>query len=65
MTKREIVRMVLDGKAPPYVPWSCGFTQPAAAKLRTHFGAVDLEPVLQNHLLYGGFSIASPSNRPG
>ena len=26
MTKREVVKMVLDGKKPPYVPWSHKFT---------------------------------------
>jgi uroporphyrinogen decarboxylase len=51
MTKRDIVRMVLDGKRPPYVPWSFGFTQEATEKLQHHYGSVDLEDVLQNHLL--------------
>ena len=27
MTKREVVRCVLQGQRPPYVPWSMGFTQ--------------------------------------
>jgi uroporphyrinogen decarboxylase len=57
MSKREIVRMVLAGETPPYVPWSCGFTQPAAAKLRAHFGAAGLEPALQNHLVRLGSDI--------
>jgi uroporphyrinogen decarboxylase len=57
MTEREIIRMVLEGKKPPYVPWSCGFTQEAKAKLQTHFGAVELEDALQNHLLKLGSDI--------
>lgn len=57
MTKREIVKMVLDGEHPPYVPWSFGFTLEAKAKLQQHFGAVDLEDVLQNHLLKLGSDI--------
>jgi uroporphyrinogen decarboxylase len=57
LTKREIVKMVLDGKIPPYVPWSFGFTQDAKAKLQQHFGAVDLEDVLQNHVLKLGSDI--------
>ncbi len=57
MTKREIVKQVLDGKRPPYVPWSFGFTQEAKAKLRDHYGAVDLESVLDNHLLKLGSDI--------
>jgi uroporphyrinogen decarboxylase len=57
MTKREIVKLVLDGKPPPYVPWSFGFTKEAKAKLQQHFGHADLEVVLQNHLLKLGSDI--------
>jgi uroporphyrinogen decarboxylase len=57
MTKREIIRMVLEGQKPPYVPWSCGFTYEAKAKLQEHFGAVELEDALQNHLLKLGSDI--------
>jgi len=57
MTKREIIRMILEGKKPPYVPWSCGFTQEAKAKLQAHFGAIELEDALQNHLLKLGSDI--------
>ena len=51
MTRRDVIRMVLEGKQPPYVPWSLGFTHEAAAKLRSHYGQYDLEPFLDNHLL--------------
>jgi len=51
MTKREIIRLVLEGGEPPYVPWQLGFTLEAQEKLQAHFGTADLEPVLQNHLL--------------
>jgi uroporphyrinogen decarboxylase len=57
MTKREVVKLVLDGQRPPYVPWSLGFTTEAKAKLQQHYGAVDLEDVLQNHLLKLGSDI--------
>ncbi|MGB8646722.1 MAG: uroporphyrinogen decarboxylase family protein [Anaerolineae bacterium] len=57
MTKRELVKLVLDGKRPPYVPWSFGFTKEAKAKLTKHFGADDLDAVLQNHLLKLGSDI--------
>ena len=50
MTKREIIRAVLEGQKPPYVPWSCGFTKEARAKLQAHFAPVELEDALQNHL---------------
>jgi len=51
MTKRDIIRMVLNHQPPPYVPWSLGFTLEAAEKLQAHYGAADLEPLLGNHLL--------------
>ncbi len=51
MNKREVIRMVLAGEHPPYVPWSLGFTHEAAARLRAHYGQNDVEPFLHNHLL--------------
>lgn len=58
MNKREIVRLVLDGKQPPYVPWSCSFTKEALGKLEAHFGSGEaLEESLQNHLLGLGSDI--------
>ncbi len=51
MTKREVVRNALEFKAPPYVPWSFGFTEEASAKLAAHYGTSDLDAVLGNHLL--------------
>jgi len=57
MTKREVVKLALEGKRPPYVPCSFGFTHEAQAKLVAHFGVEDLEPLLQNHLLWLGNAI--------
>jgi uroporphyrinogen decarboxylase len=57
MTKRDIVRLVLRGGVPPYVPWSLGFTQEARQKLQHHFGCDDLEVVLGNHFLKLGRDI--------
>ncbi len=57
MTKREVVRNVLEGRRPPYVPWSFGFTVEAKAKLQLHYGSVDLEEVLGNHLVKLGSDI--------
>jgi uroporphyrinogen decarboxylase len=59
MTKREIIRSVLDGQKPPYVPWSCGFTIEACAKLQSYFAEADLVVALQNHLLKLGSDIGS------
>lgn len=57
MTKREIIKLVLDGQIPPYVPWSFGFTYEAKKALQAHYGIQDLEPVLHNHLLKLGSDI--------
>ena len=62
MTKREIIRMVLDGRKPPYVPWSCGFTKEAREKLQPYFAEVDLEVALQNHLLKLGSDVGFFTN---
>ena len=57
MNKREIIHAVLAGQTPPYVPWSCGFTKEARAKLEEHFKPLDIEAALQNHLLKLGSDI--------
>jgi uroporphyrinogen decarboxylase len=57
MTKREIIRAVLEGQRPPYVPWSCGFTKEARTKLQAFFAPVELDVALQNHLLRLGNDI--------
>ncbi len=51
MNKGEVIRTVLDHKAPPYVPWSLSFTVEAAEKLCAHYQVSDLESVLGNHFL--------------
>jgi uroporphyrinogen decarboxylase len=51
MTKREVVKTVLRGEAPPYIPWQIGFTKEAADKLIQHFGTNDLDSVLENHFV--------------
>jgi uroporphyrinogen decarboxylase len=53
MTRREVVRMVLEGKKPPYVPWSFGFTQEAREKLLSHYMMEDdeLDSIFRHHLL--------------
>jgi uroporphyrinogen decarboxylase len=57
MTKRDVIHTVLSGEVPAYVPWSCGFTLEARQKLQHHFHGLDLESVLQNHLLKLGSDI--------
>jgi len=51
MTKREVIRRVLSGGTPPYVPWSIGLTREAREKLQKHYGRDDLEVPLDNHLV--------------
>ena len=57
MEKREVVKRVLAGQKPPYVPWNIGLTVEAAHKLRQHYEVVDLQGVLQNHFLGLGNAI--------
>lgn len=57
MEKREIIHTVLEGKTPPYVPWSLGFTVEAAEKLIQHYQTHDLGQVLHNHILNLGNGI--------
>lgn len=57
MTKREVIKMVLDGKKPPYVPWSFKFTQEPKLQLEEYYGVKDLDPVLGNHVLQLGSDI--------
>ncbi len=57
MDKREVIRLVLDGKKPPYVPWSFGFTKEAKEKLIGHYQTDELEERVQNHLLKLGSDI--------
>ncbi|NLF31796.1 MAG: uroporphyrinogen-III decarboxylase-like protein [Planctomycetes bacterium] len=57
MTRRDVIRAVLNGQRPPYVPWSFAFTLEARQRLVEHYGTDDLDAVLQNHLLVLGSGI--------
>jgi uroporphyrinogen decarboxylase len=59
MTKREVVRLAIEGKRPPYVPWEFGFTQEAHEKLQKHFGQADLDAAFQNHFLGLGDAVGA------
>ncbi|HEY3333510.1 MAG TPA: uroporphyrinogen decarboxylase family protein [Capsulimonadaceae bacterium] len=58
MNKRDIIKTVLDGKRPPYVPWSFSFTLEAREKLAAHFGG-GLDDYLDDHFLGLGSGIGS------
>ncbi len=61
ITKRKVIQLVLEGRQPPYTPWSFGFTKEAKEtlqrKLRAEQGVDDLETYLDNHLLKLGSDI--------
>ncbi len=57
MNRREIIKMVLDGKEPPYVPWSFKFTKEPADILKSYFKTDDLDIPLSNHILMLGNDI--------
>jgi uroporphyrinogen decarboxylase len=57
MDKRDVVRLAIEGREVPYVPWHCNFTVEAADTLRQHFGRDDLEEVLDNHFVKLGHDI--------
>jgi uroporphyrinogen decarboxylase len=49
--------MALEGEAPPYTPWSFGFTFEAQEKLTRHFGTNDLTDCVGNHIVRLGNDI--------
>ena len=51
MTKREVMKTVLEGRKPPYVPWSFKFTQEPKELLQQYYGVEDLDIPLGNHIL--------------
>ncbi len=57
MEKREVIKLVLDGKCPPYVPWSFKFTKEPKEALETYYGVKDLDIPLGNHILQLGSDI--------
>ena len=59
MTKRQVVKLALEWRDVPYVPWSYGFTHEAWQKLIEHYGTADLGPVFQNHFLGLGSGVGS------
>jgi uroporphyrinogen decarboxylase len=56
-TAREVVRAVLSGRRPPYVPWSIGLTLEARQKLQEHYACDDVERPLGNHFVKLGSDI--------
>ena len=57
MNRREVVRLVLDGQKPPYVPWAYRFTKEAADRLTDHYGTDDLLTATGGHVVELGSDI--------
>ena len=57
MTKRDVIKTVLKGKKPPYVPWSFKFTHEPHQLLKTHFKTDDIDTAVGNHILNLGSDI--------
>jgi len=56
MSKRQIIKMVLDGKRPPYIPWNCGFTQEPRLRLSEYLNTDDIDTAIDNHFVKLGNS---------
>lgn len=65
MNRREVIKIVLEGKKPPYVPWSFKFTQEPAEILKSWFKTEDLDIPLYNHILMLGSDIGFFDNIGG
>jgi len=57
ITYREIIKTVLDGFEPPYVPWSYWFTLEAHERLAEHYGTGDVFSAVGNHIIDVGNEI--------
>ena len=57
MTRREVIKTVLDGRKPPYTPWSFKFTKEAKELLTDYYRTEDLDSSLYNHILMLGADI--------
>ena len=65
MNRREVIKAVLDGKKPPYVPWSFKFTQEPSDILKSYYKTDDLDIPLYNHILMLGSDIGFFDNIGG
>ncbi len=55
--KREVIKLVLEGQAVPYTPWSFKFTMEAHDLLTKHYGTDDIETAVGNHIVGLGSDI--------
>jgi len=57
ISRREVIKMVLEHQRPPYVPWSFKFTQEPKQMLMEYYKTDDLDNALYNHILMLGSDI--------
>jgi uroporphyrinogen decarboxylase len=57
INKREVIKLVMDKKDVPYVPWHFSFTIEAKEKLQKYYLTEDIDNVIGNHFLDLGDSI--------
>jgi len=57
VNKRDVIKLAVQGREVPYVPWACSFTVEAAEKLKNHFGREDLVLALDDHFVRLGSDI--------
>lgn len=57
VSRRDVVKHVLAGGVPDYVPWSYRFTREAADKLITHYGHIDLLGATGGHIVELGSDV--------
>ena len=57
MNKRDLIKLAIQGREVPYVPWACSFTVEAAEKLSEHLGREDLVLALNDHFVRLGSDI--------
>jgi len=57
ITRREVIKLVLDGHKPPYTPWSFKYTLEAKKILIDYYKTEDLDDCLYNHILMLGSDI--------
>ena len=57
MNKRDVIKIVLEGNIPPYVPWSFRFTKEAKEKLINHFKSEEIDSLVGNHIVELGSDI--------
>lgn len=50
-SKRDVVKQALNHRRPAYIPWQIGFTEEAAAKLKTYYTVENLDEFIDNHFL--------------